>query len=557
MKFKELKGNDKNLEFFKSTYKDNSIKWDERMRILCDLTGKSERTVRLWASEKLGLSDKGDVESPELKKAKQREFDPTKTRFIITWAQNSTPIHERFFLNLQAYAKHINASIHVIAGRYKNPTSVFTDKDHDRWDPRVSKFLDAGRHDIHQYLSIMSDIKIQPTAENPMTGMAGMSGVNSCVFGGPKMQMEMIPVLEGCKPKMMMTTGACTVDNYTDSKAGKKGEFHHQLGFVVVEIADDETFFARQVSATDNGDFTDLCFRTRFKGQKVMVYPEDIIMRTIWTRKHCGSKPYTWEGKSKVKRHKNIEGIVLGDLHMGHHDPEVLAKTLEFMEKLTPKHVVLHDVFDGRSISHHEMKDPFRQFQKELTKENDLKLELDEMMVGLKHFEKYPNVLIVRSNHDDFLDRWLKNEDWKKQPTAKNSLLYMELSAMLLKQYARNDVKGVIPELINEKYPHFTTTGRSASYKVKGWELAQHGDVGANGSRGSLNQFRKLNTKIIVGHYHSPGRKDNVAAVGTTTLLRVGYNQGPSSWLQSHILIHEDGKIQHINFINGAFTTLM
>jgi hypothetical protein len=50
------------------------------------------------------------------------------------------------------------------------------------------------------------------------------------------------------------------------------------------------------------------------------------------------------------------------------------------------------------------------------------------------------------------------------------------------------------------------TLGRSSSYQVKGWELGQHGDVGANGSRGSLLQFRKL-TKIIVGHYHSPGRK--------------------------------------------------
>ena len=45
----------------------------------------------------------------------------------------------------------------------------------------------------------------------------------------------------------MLTTGACTVKNYTDSKSGKKGEFHHTLGFVIVEIKDDETFFIRQV----------------------------------------------------------------------------------------------------------------------------------------------------------------------------------------------------------------------------------------------------------------------------------------------------------------------
>jgi hypothetical protein len=94
---------------------------------------------------------------------------------------------------------------------------------------------------------------------------------------------------------------------------------------------------------------------------------------------------------------------------------------------------------------------------------------------------------------------------------------------MLLGQYADPyNVKGVIPTLINERYPKFITLGRSASYLVKNWELGQHGDIGSNGSRGSLLQFRKLNTKIIVGHYHSPGRKDGALSVGTSTHLRVG-----------------------------------
>jgi hypothetical protein len=103
--------------------------------------------------------------------------------------------------------------------------------------------------------------------------------------------------------------------------------------------------------------------------------------------------------------------------------------------------------------------------------------------------------------------------------------------------------------LINDVYPNYITLGRSSSYQVKGWELGQHGDVGANG-RGSLLQFRKLNTKIIVGHYHSPG-KDGALAVGTSTTMRVGYNIGPSSWLQAHVIIHNDARAQHINFIDG------
>jgi hypothetical protein len=203
------------------------------------------------------------------------------------------------------------------------------------------------------------------------------------------------------------------------------------------------------------------------------------------------------------------------------------------------------------------MKDPFIQYGKEVAGTNDLGKEVDEMLEGLEAFSKFDNVVIVRSNHDDFLDRWLKNEDWKKQPTYKNSRLYMKMSDMLLEQYGKDpyNVKGVIPCIINEKFPKFITLGRSASYKVKGYELGVHGDIGTNGSRGSLLQFRKLNTKIVVGHYHSPGRKDGALSVGTSTCLRVGYNQGPSSWLQSHVIIHNDGRAQHINFINKEFTT--
>jgi hypothetical protein len=525
MHFNEL--TEKQIEQAKAIYKDNAKTWDERMTQLIDLFGVSERTARRWCVEKLGLKEKLDSVSKHYEKAKKKKLDKTKKRFIITWAQNNTPIHTGFFENLKAYAEHIDADIHIIAGRYKNPTSLFSasQQEEETWDNELLPYLDARRHNVHKYLSIMSDVKIQPTATNPMSGLQGMSGVNSCVFGSPKVQMEMIPVLDGNKPKMMLSTGSVTKINYTDSKSGKKGEFHHVFGFAVVEVKDKETFFARQVTADDKkGNFSDLYYNV---------------------------------SDGKVITLKTISAIILGDIHYGHHDQKVLDATMKLLGKLHPLHVVLHDVFDGDSISHHQMKDPFVQYGKEVHGTNDLGKEIDVMMKGLIAFEKFKNVVIVRSNHDDFLDRWLKNEDWKKQPTFKNAPLYMELSGKLLKQFATtpNNVKGVIPALINERFPKFKTLGRSDSYRVNNWELGQHGDVGASGTRGSLMQFRRLNTKIVVGHYHAPGRKDGALAVGTSTNMRVGYNIGPSGWLQSHVIIHDNGKAQHINFISGEFTT--
>lgn len=364
----------------------------------------------------------------------------------------------------------------------------------------------------------MGDIKIQPTAVNPMSSMAAISGVDSCIFGAPKVQMETIPVMEGMKPKIMMSTGALTVRNYTDSKSGKIGDFHHVLGFTIVEIKDDETFFIRYVTANeDTGAFTDLCHKVE-------------------------------DGKIKIV--DSVSAAILGDLHLGEHDEKVIDTTLNvLLKKMKPENLVLHDIFNGHSISHHEMNDPFKQYEREQDGSNSIKKEIDFMLEWLKNVEKY-NVTIVRSNHDDFIDRWLKNSDWKRN--IKNAKEYIEFTQILLSGQAN---KGIVPYLINQKFPNMNTLDRSAMFNIKGWELGQHGDIGANGSRGSLLQFRKLNTKCVVAHYHGPGRKDGALAVGTSTRLRVGYNIGPSSWFHSHVLVHDDSKAQHVNFNNGEFTT--
>lgn len=510
-KLKELTQED--LDYAYNVYWDSDLSWDTRMKILMDFFGKSERTVRKWCSTKLNF--KAKVEQPDSEQyetAKKREFDKTKRCFMITWGQNDTSVHTKFFNNMKAYAEFHNADIHVIAGRYRNPTSLNSERAKiDTWVDQLVPYLDANRNDIHQYVSILSDIKIQPTAVNPMSGLIGVSGTNTSIFGAPKVQMEMVPVLHGETAKMMLTTGACTIKNYTETKAGKKGEFHHTLGFVIVEIRDTDHFYIRQITANADGSFNDLYFNVK---------------------------------DGNVTRNTSCAAIIMGDLHLGNHDERVVDLTLnKLFKKLKPDHVVLHDVFDGMSINHHEANDPFIQYEKEKTGKNSLKAEIDFMVDWFKKLTEY-DVTIIRSNHDDFVDRWLKDEDWKKQP--KNSLEYIEYSLAILRGDAS---KGIIPYILDSNFSNVRTLNRSTSFKVKGWELGYHGDIGANGSRGNLNQFRNLNTKCVIGHSHSPGRKDGALAVGTSTKLRIGYNQGPSSWLQSHVIIHNDGKAQHINFI--------
>lgn len=539
MRFKDL--TEDNIEYVKEVYESKNLSWDLRIQTLMKFFNKGEKRTREWLV-KLGFKQRQKEDPIQYKNAKIKKINKKSKRFIVTWAQNNTPVHEIFLRNMEAYAKKIGAQIIVIAGRYQNPTSVFSDKNFESWHSRVEPYLYAGRESLHNHLVLVGDVKISPTASNPMTGMRGFSGSESCIFGHPKSQMETVPVLEGLPSKMMMTTGACTLANYTDSKEGKKGEFHHVLGFVVVEIKNNHKFFTRQVTATDDGNFYDLYYRTYFKGgfKKLNVVPGLTFLSD------------EFEGESIVEEINEIDAAILGDIHFGEHDQTVLDNTINVLfKKIKPKEVILHDIFNGHSISHHDRKDPFAQYRKEIEGKNDVDKEIVEMIEGLKPFADFKTI-IARSNHDDFIDRWLRDSDWKRDGSIKNAPAYMRFSAMILDNQAP---KGIIPTIVEKEYPEMITLGRSDSYRIHDWEVGQHGDIGASGSRGSVNQFKELNTKMIIGHSHSPSRKNGVIQVGTSTHLRVGYNIGPSGWVQTHAIVHADGKCQHVNFIGGEFTT--
>jgi len=514
MKFKDLTNAD--IEYSRGVYNDKELSWDERMLILVKFFGKSERTVRKWCSERLGFKQKVLVEPEQYEAAKKKEVNGNKKRFLITWGQNNTKSHKKFLNNMKAYAEYIVGDIHIIAGRYQNPTSVANDVKNEFWSDDLLPYLDANRHNLHDDLSILSDVKIQPTAVNPMSGLVGMSGIDSCVFGSPKVHFEVVPALSGYIPKRMWTTGACTVKNYTDSKAGKKGEFHHTLGFVIIEL-DGDDFHVRQVTANDDGSFNDLFYEVK---------------------------------NGTVSKIDNIEAIILGDIHIGSTDMDVMEVTKGLMDRLKPKNTIIHDLFDGYAISHHHEKDPILKYHKEVDGTNSLKGEIEVMLEWLKEMRKY-NLVIVRSNHDDFIDRWIGSGDWKKD--IKNSVEYMDYAKVLLNREAP---KGLIPYIIDNNFNDVKTLARDESFRVKEWELGMHGDVGANGSRGGINGFRRLNTKMVTAHSHSPARKDGALVVGTSTKLRLEYNKGASSWLHSHVLMHNSGKCQHINIINNKYTTL-
>ena len=107
--------------------------------------------------------------------------------------------------------------------------------------------------------------------------------------------------------------------------------------------------------------------------------------------------------------------------------------------------------------------------------------------------------------------------------------------------------------LLKKTAPLVRALHSDESFVLGGVELGMHGDVGPSGARGSRRNLRRVGTRSIIGHAHSPGIEEGCYQTGTSTYLRLEYNRGPSSWLNTHCILHADGKRQLVNIINGKW----
>jgi len=183
-----------------------------RQRWCCKDCGK--RTTQVVRDESIGL-DKTQVSKLHgaLKAAR---------RYVVTAAQNATPVNKAFFASLLAYCRRNRAQLLVIPYRYKNPTSIWskTAQDDDWWAPELAPYLYDRRVKLNKHLTLLGDIKTQPTATSPLQGFESISGARSAIIGHPKLELTTVPTPQERLPKILTTTGAVTQKNYLPSKAG-------------------------------------------------------------------------------------------------------------------------------------------------------------------------------------------------------------------------------------------------------------------------------------------------------------------------------------------------
>ena len=325
----------------------------------------------------------------------------------------------------------------------------------------------------------------------------------------------------------MWTTGTVTLRNYIQKKAGLLAEFHHGYGALIVEVDSDGGWYVRQLNADSEGVFYD--FDAQVKDGEVTF----------------GHRP---------------EAVVWGDIHVHWLAPkmrELCWGKDGLLDRLDPKVQVMHDVLDFHARKHHDLDDPWLQYAKIPLGKDCVEEECADAGNFLWNASRaWCKTLVVRSNHDDMLVKWLKFADWKAD--LLNAKFFFRAHLAMLHAIDRGRDFDIIEWALTRGDPspgvYFLQRDERAIVcpdASGGIELGYHYDVGPNGARGNIKAFAKMGRKSIGGHGHGAGQHEGAMQVGVMGNLDMGYNEGPSNWSHTYALVYPNGKRTLVTIWNG------
>jgi hypothetical protein len=461
-----------------------------------------------------------------------------KKRYIITSAQNNTFAHTSFVNSLETIAKRINAQIIIGTFSYNKNGFQNLEKSDDEWfDPMIEPYILDEPAVLANGLIWCGELNILPTATNPLSGLHSYTRGDSGIVPHAKVQLESLPTHKEDPCRMMYTTGTVTKRNYIQKKSGQKASFHHVFGALLVEVDDDGSWFVRQLVAdSETGCFYDLDTQYTPDGY----YIEDDA----------------------------VEAINWGDIHVEKIDDEsadvCFYNRSSMLNVLKPNYQFIHDVLDFEARNHHNRNDPYFRFKKHIHGVDSVQDNINDVAMFLSSIDRdKTTTVVVESNHDLALKRWLKEADYKTDP--ENAVFFLEHQLAMYKSIQDEDFGFNIFEFsvkkANEYLNDVMFLKTDESFKIcgqygNGIECGQHGHVGNNGARGSIRSFQMLGARHNVGHSHTAAIKDGVYYAGVIGRLNMGYNQGGSSWSHSNIVTYKNGKRAIVTISNNKWRAM-
>lgn len=450
-------------------------------------------------------------------------------RYIVTTAVADSVADIDFLNSLKSYSKQHDAEIVIlpcesITNSFEKRTAVF---DREFNDP-IYRFISSDQK-LNDNLSLCS-IQVSAKQIKPITGLSRIGHrEGSYIFASPKQFLEYIPSGNSRNNNFaIMTPGACTKPQYfTETFVSKRLSYiaahDHGMGAIIVEIEDDKAFHFRQIQADENGSFIDL------------------------------GVEYHSDGSSN----EVPVNVVLGDIHSAQLDYNAVNALSDLTKDMDVQSIYLHDLFDGHSINHHiqSIGAKSARAQKGMHMLYDEIANTRDTLIGLANAFCAKNTYVVRSNHDEFLDRYLSEGRYVDDP--ENHYFALQIAPALFEDVTplqrAIDMTLEHAESESTESRGITFLHRSSNNNIGGVHVASHGDKGLNGAKASLNSLEKIYGDCVTAHVHTAAIQRGVFRVGTMSNLDMGYNSGPSSWTQTSCLVYENGQRQLVNYVNGKY----
>ena len=189
--------------------------------------------------------------------------------------------------------------------------------------------------------------------------------------------MKILPYDPNDVYKVAWSTGTISNIYYDSTVSGELDKQHHTFGGLYLEYDDlSKRYIVRN-----------LIYKNNFIPDLNKIYTTDDVMHESY-----------------------ISGMVLGDMHLPEQDDAAIDYTINMINSLNAKVVVLHDIFSFNSISHHDYDLALTRIMNRTPETESLETEMN--ISGQKLDEiasQCPNTkfIVVHSNHDDFIMKYL------------------------------------------------------------------------------------------------------------------------------------------------------
>lgn len=443
---------------------------------------------------------------------------------LITSAVSDKLVDRDFYEAIQHWKTVTGGKVIILPSH--DPASQRSSLGDDLFDPLIqSEFVTRESLSINSNLHI-SDVFVTAKQLDPTANMEQLAHKEgSSIFASPKQRWRPVSVDDVFKPRMLMTPGAITVNDYTSNltraqRLAKFAEINHVLGGMIVEIESDDICYPRIITF-DKNDKSFIDMGTKYKKDSV----EKVKCRFL--------KP--------------------GDWHAGETDSGVRKAIKDAATFFSPQYITADDLFNGKSISPFNARLSLTQAiiraKEKVTLNYELQCYMDEANFLRSLAEE---LIILKSNHDEWLESWLDRGFYQKDPEnfeMGNKLISAMLAYGDPFKYAYEEVWGHGPD------HNITWLRKDQGFIVDGCEIGRHTHLGPKGTRNpTLQQLKKAYHNIVGGHSHCTEIDGDAIRVGTSSILNPVYTHGsPSDWTQSFAVGYEGGSKQVFFIFNGKW----